>query len=172
MKRIVQKESAVLRRVAALVPLDQVGGMRIRKVIADMNESLDACDDGVALAAPQIGYSIRLFVVSGRYFDTQFRERTREEFERGERSANLVCVNPIISRRSAKKADLEEGCLSVRGRYGITKRSEKVTLVAYDETGKRFTRGASGLLAQVFQHEVDHLDGKLFIDHAKDITRT
>jgi len=65
------------------------------------------------------------------------------------------------------------GCLkvvfSVRWLYGLTFRSKKATITAYDENGKKFTRGASGLLAQIFQHETDHLNGILFIDHAKNI---
>jgi peptide deformylase len=59
--------------------------------------------------------------------------------------------------------------LSVRWLYGNTHRSKKATVTAYDEEVKKFTRGASGLLAQIFQHETDHLKGILFIDHAKDI---
>ena len=64
---------------------------------------------------------------------------------------------------------LVEGCLSVRWLYGSTHRSRKATITAYDEKGKKFQRGAAGLLAQIFQHETDHLKGVLFIDHAKDI---
>ena len=62
-----------------------------------------------------------------------------------------------------------EGCLSVRWLYGKTYRSKKAMIIAYDENGKRFQRGASGLLAQIFQHETDHLKGVLFTDHAKEI---
>ena len=64
---------------------------------------------------------------------------------------------------------MEEGCLSVRWLYGQVDRSERVTLRAYDEKGKKLERGASGLLAQIFQHEVDHLDGILFTDKATQI---
>ena len=70
---------------------------------------------------------------------------------------------------SREKEWMPEGCLSVRPLYGKTFRSVKATVVAYDENGKKFTRGASGLLAQIFQHETDHLKGILFIDHAKDV---
>ena len=65
--------------------------------------------------------------------------------------------------------DEEEGCLSVRWKYGKVKRAQKATISALDENGKQFERGASGILAQVFQHETDHLDGKLFIDLARDV---
>ena len=63
----------------------------------------------------------------------------------------------------------EEGCLSVRYLYGKVKRSVKATIEAYDENGKRHTFGASGLLAQIFQHEMDHLSGVLFTDTAIDV---
>ena len=62
-----------------------------------------------------------------------------------------------------------EGCLSLRWLYGNVNRKKKVTIVAYNEKGERFQRGASGLLAQIFQHENDHLDGILFTDKAKDV---
>ena len=82
---------------------------------------------------------------------------------------DLVFINPKISKLSREKEWLPEGCLSVRWLYGKTLRSKKAMITAYDENGKKFTRGASGLLAQIFQHETDHLNGILFIDHAKEI---
>ena len=66
---------------------------------------------------------------------------------------------------------MEEGCLSVRDIYGKVKRYQKATISAYDENGKKFTMGGSGLLAQVFQHECDHLEGVLFIDKAISIEK-
>jgi peptide deformylase len=62
---------------------------------------------------------------------------------------------------------MDEGCLSVRGVYGTTKRHERVTLSAFDTDGKKFQRSAGGLMAQIFEHEIDHLNGILFIDHAE-----
>ncbi|MFA6000113.1 MAG: peptide deformylase, partial [Candidatus Paceibacterota bacterium] len=82
---------------------------------------------------------------------------------------DLVFINPKISKMSKDKEWLMEGCLSVRPLYGKTWRSKKATITAYDENGKKFVRGASGLLAQIFQHETDHLNGILFIDHAKEV---
>jgi peptide deformylase len=81
-----------------------------------------------------------------------------------------VFINPQITKFSKEKKWMEgEGCLSVRWVYGKVERATKVTLRAYDEYGNVFERGASGLLAHIFQHEVDHLDGILFIDKAKDL---
>jgi peptide deformylase len=121
----------------------------------------------VAIAAPQIGESLRIFIVSGRAFDIE--KGIYDENAKKPKSEDLVCINPKIDRLSRDKADMDEGCLSVRYLYGKVKRSKKATVTAYNESGKKFTRGGSGLLAQIFQHETDHLDGVLFIDKAKDV---
>jgi peptide deformylase len=80
-----------------------------------------------------------------------------------------VYVNPEFSKKSRKRVHMDEGCLSVRGKYGTTLRFERATVRAKDEHGNVFERGAGGLLAQAFQHEIDHLDGILFIDQATDL---
>ena len=82
---------------------------------------------------------------------------------------DLVFINPRITRLSQKKVWLEEGCLSVRFQYGKMKRAAKVTVEAEDRNGQKFTWNGSGIMAQVFQHEIDHLDGILFTDKAIDI---
>ncbi len=82
---------------------------------------------------------------------------------------DLVCINPTLIKLSKQKKKVPEGCLSVRWLYGNVLRAEKATVEAYDEHGKKFTRGGSGLLAQIFQHETDHLNGILFIDTAEDV---
>ena len=143
-----------------------------------MAQALASQSDGVAIAAPQIGYSLRIFVVSGKIFEENFMREKIEPKEpppslplvKGEgKFKDLVFINPVISKLSRKKAWMPEGCLSVRPIYGKTYRSEKATVTAYDENGIKFVRGGSGLLAQIFQHETDHLNGILFIDHAKDM---
>ena len=83
--------------------------------------------------------------------------------------SDSVYINPEIKKLSKNKERLDEGCLSVRYLYGKVERSEKASIEAYDESGKKFKMGASGLLAQIFQHEVDHLNGILFTDKADDI---
>ena len=132
-----------------------------------MKAAMHKEDDAVAIAAPQIGVPLRIFIVSGKVF-LQKKENEPQE-EKQEISFDLVCINPELLKCSQKKKSVEEGCLSVRWLYGQVDRSEKATIRAYDEKGVRFTRGASGILAQIFQHEVEHLDGKLFIDKARNI---
>jgi len=138
-----------------------------------MKTALDSQQDGIAIAAPQIGESVRIFIVSEKVFDLSESVEARQEQQESlnpEKYQKLVFINPTITRLSRTKEFMEEGCLSVRWLYGKVKRSTKATVRAYDEKGELFERGASGILAQVFQHEIDHLDGVLFIDKAIDVT--
>ncbi len=160
---ILDKEAPVLREIAKSVPLNQVKSTKIQSVIKRMREALEGQEDGVAIAAPQIGVSLRIFVVSHRTFSliTKNNPETLSE--------DLVFINPEIIKVSKKKKKMEEGCLSVRWLYGQVERSEKVNVKALNERGEIFERGSSGLLAQIFQHEIDHLNGILFIDKATDM---
>lgn len=178
-KKILQKEEKVLRHIAQEVPVRDVKKSKIKKVLKKMSLALQSQNDGVAIAAPQIGYSLRIFIVSGKVFDKNFIANRQERFS-GEKKADdiqqikekpkdLVFINPKIYKLSREKEWMPEGCLSVRPLYGKTFRSKKASVTAYDENGKKISRGASGLLAQIFQHETDHLNGILFIDHAKDV---
>lgn len=160
---IVQDGNPILRAKAAPVGSKEFGTPALKKELRAMEEALDAEADGVALAAPQIGISKRIFIV--RY------DRMGPEPEEGEtRDPDVgVYINPEIVKRSRKRAEKDEGCLSVRGTYGKILRNERATVRAVDEHGVPFERGAGGLLAQAFQHEIDHLDGILFIDAATEL---
>src|SRR3989344_1028411 len=166
MTKILQRDAPVLREVSSSVPIKNIKSKRIQDVIDRMKEALHAEEDGVAIAAPQIGESLRIFVVSGKALAWTKKVRKPEEVEKFE---DLIFINPEITKSSKKKKSLEEGCLSVRYLYGKVERSDKVTLKAYTDMGKLVERGASGLLAQIFQHELDHLNGILFIDKAEDL---
>ncbi|KKQ85526.1 MAG: Peptide deformylase 2 [Parcubacteria group bacterium GW2011_GWF2_38_8] len=171
MKKIVQKEDKILREHTKEIPVGEITTPKIKKVLKEMSEALKSQSDGVAIAAPQIGYLLSTFVVSGKIFHKDF-VRGEKEFKKipeEEIQKNLIFINPKISKLSKEKEWLPEGCLSVRWLYGKNRRSKKATVTAYDENGKKFQRGASGLLAQIFQHETDHLRGVLFIDNAKDV---
>ncbi len=172
-KKILQKEEKVLRAIAKEVPLESIKTKKIQKILTEMTNALNSQDDGVAIAAPQIGYSLKIFIVSGKIFRKSFLKNEEENYldqnEEEETPKDLIFINPKISKLSRGKEWMPEGCLSVRWLYGKTFRSKKATIVAHDENGKKFTRGGSDLLAQIFQHENDHLNGILFIDHAKDI---
>ncbi len=164
MKAIVERDNPVLRKKAEAVAIPDIKSARIQKIIADMKESLASQDDGVALAAPQIGESLRIFVVAPRIIDVL--EETKKA-PKGD--LNLVYINPEIKKISRDRKFMEEGCLSIRHWYGKIKRASRATISAYDENGVPFERGGSGILAQIFQHETDHLNGILFVDNAKDL---
>lgn len=161
MTPIVQDGDPVLRKLAAPVPEALFGTQELRAIIADMSESLDAQPDGVALAAPQIGIPYRIFIV--RY------DRIAPPTEPALPADVGVYVNPEFVRSAKRRIDMDEGCLSVRGIYGKTRRHDRATVRAYTEEGIAFERGGGGILAQIFQHETDHLNGILFTDHATDL---
>lgn len=169
MQQILQRESPELRKISVPVPVEDISSPRIQDIIGRMKEALASQDDGVAIAAPQIGENVRIFIVSGKTLAMLAEKKETGEHDPKKSIAplpDLVFINPEITKQSKKTEWMEEGCLSVRYLYGRVKRSTKITVRAYDEKGMQFTRGGSGLLAQIFQHETDHLDGVLFIDKA------
>ena len=118
----------------------------IKKLVADMLETMHADPGRAGLAAPQIGVSLRVIVIG-------IPERE-----------DVVIINPEIVRRSGERL-LDEGCLSVPGYVGEIMRAETVTVKGRDITGKEMRLKADELLAQALEHEIDHLNGKLYIDH-------
>lgn len=127
-------------------PVDTVTP-RIQRLIDDMVDTMHAAD-GVGLAAPQVGVLRRIVVIE-----------TPDE-------GLFTLINPKIIAFSGEQ-ETEEGCLSVPGRWGITKRPMYVTVKALNRNGETVTVNGSGLLAKALCHEIDHLDGKLYIDIAK-----
>jgi peptide deformylase len=124
----------------------------IRRVVADMIETMYD-EVGIGLAAPQVGISLRLMVVGD--------EKNREA---------RALVNPIIAEQGGE-ITAEEGCLSLPGIFAPVTRAEWVRLEAHDLEGAPVSIRAKGLAARVFQHEMDHLDGVLFIDRLDAMTR-
>lgn len=114
--------------------------------------------NGVGLSANQIGLPYRLFVASVPDHDGNMKF--------------YAVFNPEIEKKDSEEIEIEEGCLSVPGIYGIVARSRKVVLVGFDKGGKVLKIKAWDLLARVFQHEVDHLNGHLFIDKAKNLEKS
>jgi peptide deformylase len=118
----------------------------IRKLIEDMLQTVRADPGRAALAAPQVGVSLRVIVI-----DIPGAE-------------GVVLINPEIVKRRGERA-VTEGCLSVPGYWGEVKRAEQVTVKGRDASGKEIRIKANDLLAQALEHEIDHLNGKLYIDH-------
>jgi peptide deformylase len=170
MQEIVQDGAPILRNIAPPVPEELFGSPELAKIIQDMKNALDPEIEGVALAAPQIGIPYRIFIVR--------KDRTVTPPPLGEGGTPPlptpeyeVYINPEIKKTSRKRAKLDEGCLSVRGIYGTTNRHERVTICARGVDGSKTERGGGGLMAQIFEHEIDHLNGILFIDHAEHLIK-
>ncbi|HEY4477541.1 MAG TPA: peptide deformylase [Candidatus Paceibacterota bacterium] len=165
---IVQAGDPVLRGTAKAVAKKDIGSAKINKIIARMKKALAAEDFGVAIAAPQIGEPLRIFVIAGKAFEPVLKE-DQKPLDGGPKQSTLpdhVFINPELARLSKKKKEMSEGCLSVRGKYGTVMRHEKATVKALDENGKPFIYNSSGLIGHIFQHECDHLDGILYTDKA------
>ena len=138
----------ILRTVAELVPAVTP---EIKQIIADMVESMWH-QVGIGLAAPQVGISLRIVVMDD-----------------GKGGASAL-INPAISDRGGSVRE-EEGCLSLPGIFADVERNKWVRVSAQDEAGQPISFEAQGLRAKVIQHEIDHLDGVLFIDHLPPVAR-
>lgn len=157
---IVEKGHKALAQKAKEVPKDLFGTAKLKDIVNRMSASLRTTEHGVAIAANQIALPYRIFVVRG--FVLEGKERSDEDADR-------AFINPKIVKLSRKKELMDEACLSVPGYHGTIKRALQSTVRAYDEEGIRFERGASGLLAQIFQHECDHLEGILYVEKAEEV---
>ncbi len=175
---IIQEPDKVLRTKSDNLELREIKSDSIQKLIRDMSDTLRSVDVGIGLAASQVGKPLRLFLVSEEAKDENKAEEVgTEKYNKAHAKAGrLVFINPEIKKISKSAHVLPEGCLSVNDKkgeliYGKVPRHDKVSVSAYDENGKKFTLGAKGLLAQVIQHEIDHLEGILFIDRAIEIRK-
>jgi len=126
-------------------------GKSVKKLIADMRETLHAEEGRVGLAAPQVGVSLRAAVIC-----------LPEEDE------DIILINPEVVRRKGQRL-VSEGCLSVPGYVGQLYRSETVTVKGLDLNGRSVRIKGEGLLAQALEHEIDHLNGVLYIDHMENM---
>lgn len=118
----------------------------IQKLIGDMIETVRSVPGRVGLAAPQVGVSLRVIVI----------ELPEEE--------GIVLVNPEIVKKTGERS-IDEGCLSIPGYVGQVKRAESITVKGRNRNGKAIRIKADGLLAQALEHEIDHVNGVLYIDH-------
>ncbi|MCY4539836.1 MAG: peptide deformylase [Chloroflexi bacterium] len=158
---VIQPDNPVLRRQAARI---NDFGAPLQDLINNMYETMiDA--EGVGLAGPQVARSLRLVLV--RLPDD---EDSRESY--GDDAGKLyVVANPKISKRSPDTISGVEGCLSLPGLLGDVERHQSIEVTGQDRNGNPMCLQASNWLARVFQHEIDHLDGKLFIDVATSVWR-
>lgn len=165
---ILQYPNKILRRKSASVPLNEIKKPKVQTLIEEMKKVLFASAEkgGVALAAPQIGYNSRIFIILEKLIKISKDESVEKTSEKQEAEPEkfVVFINSEIIKKSKKKKIMEEGCLSVNGVQGKVKRPEKITVKAFDENGKEFKISATGIMSQAIEHEIDHLDGVLFLD--------
>jgi len=124
----------------------------IKKLISNMIETLHSVPGRVGLAAPQVGFPLRVIVIG------------LPEAE------DIVLINPEIVRRKGERL-IDEGCLSVPGYFGQVNRAESVTVKGRDQNGKETRIRAEGLLAQALEHEIDHINGVLYLDHVESMDK-
>ncbi len=149
---IVKEPEKILREQARPLSAEEMNTPRLHKLVKDMISTMYE-SKGVGLAAPQIGLSERIIVIG---------EPEKEPFG---------VINPQIAKRSFGANDSEEGCLSVPGTWGIVRRSNSVTVTGFNPDGTPFRKTARGFEATIFQHEIDHVNGILFVDKAKRIAK-
>lgn len=158
MAKLVPENHPALHQIAEEITPAEIEDGTAAKIIKDLRHALTTYNvDGytaIAIAAPQIGVSKRIFIIEDQSDDR-------------DTVPSLIAINPILTKVSKKTHLVGEGCLSVPDYYGEVRRHKNVTMRALDETGKEYERGAGGLLAQIMQHEIDHLDGILFTDRAE-----
>ncbi|MFA4831437.1 MAG: peptide deformylase [Patescibacteria group bacterium] len=157
MLRIITVPNKILRQRSAEIDRDFLLSAETKKLIKEMIETMYV-GDGIGLAAPQIGKNIRICVIG--------KEAHPEKLK------NTVLINPTWQKTSRKYATEVEGCLSIPKTWGKVKRWKNIHLEAYDVEFNPLSFDANGYFARVIQHEVDHLDGILFIDKAKGVYMT
>lgn len=157
MAKLVDRNHPALHTMAEEITAEDFSSGTVAKIVKDLHAALaDYSVEGftpVAIAAPQIGCSKRMFLIASPEDDTEL--------------PNLVAINPVITQTSKKTQLVGEGCLSLPDLYGEVYRYKNVTFRAQDETGASYERNTGTLLAQIVQHEIDHLDGILFTDRAE-----
>ena len=141
---IITHPNKILRNKSKEVKIEFLDTKKFKTLLANMTETMFK-KDGIGLAAPQIGENIRMLIINTK-------------------DGPKILINPTITKKSIFKEIGEEGCLSLPGYYGKVKRHKKITCAYTNEDGSKKKIEASGLMARVIQHEIDHLDGILFID--------
>lgn len=139
----------------------------VQQLIEKMYES-----DGVGIAASQVGKNIRLCIIGKSALQIDYKTRsgnTRFKKANLDPNSDLILVNPIWTKTTIKKDWDNEGCLSVPKTYGKVRRYKNISVKALNKDGQEINFEANNFFARVIQHEIDHLDGVLFIDKAKDI---
>jgi len=152
-----KKEEKFLRTPTKAFNFNKFSKKEIRELIKEMRKTMKE-KEGVGLSANQVGLNFKMFIA--------------EIPDKNGKKKFYVIFNPELEKESEEKEIGIEGCLSVPDMIGEVKRTKKITVAGYDKNGKKIKVKAFGFLARVFQHEIDHLNGILFIDKAKKLFET
>jgi len=160
---IVQTGDPVLRRVGRELSVEEIKSSAIQRLIESMRDTMRAAP-GVGLAAPQIGESIQLAVIEDR--SEYIQDASAEQLEERNRSVIEfhVIVNPKITLLGDASAEFFEGCLSIEGYQAVVPRAYRVRVQCLNEKAEPLIIDAEGWYARILQHEIDHLNGNLYID--------
>ena len=163
MVTILTKDNPLLRKVATEIAHNDFASEKLENIKQDLHAGLQQEKYGVAIAAPQIGHSVRMFLLDLKTIQAEqiFASITDNRY--------CYIINPKITQVSKKMRRSVEGCLSVPGKVGTVLRHQKITLDFFDEAGNKHTLQVQDFLASVMQHEYDHLDGILYIDKAEEV---
>lgn len=169
--KIVQAGDPVLRRQGRPLTREEISSPSIQRLIEEMRDTMREAP-GVGLAAPQIGESIQLAVIEDRA--EYINDLPEEELAERQRSAIPfhVIINPQLSFLDSSSAQFFEGCLSLEGLGAIVDRALNVRVECLNERGDEVTINAHGWYARILQHEIDHLNGTLYVDRMKSRTLT
>ena len=168
-REVLKMGNPTLRVKASPVSLEELKTPEFKQLIQDMFETMEE-EDGIGIAAPQIGISKQVAIVgipneNPRYPAAEEEDQDEPEFE------VLVVVNPTVTVTNPEKSGFWEGCLSVPGLRGYVERPKAIKVEYTDLEGKSQVIDADGFAATVFQHELDHLDGVLYVDKVLDKTK-
>ena len=168
---IVQAGDPVLRKVARTMSVDEIKSRATQELIALMRETMRAAP-GVGLAAPQIGEALQLAVIEDRidYLEDIPPEKLAD-LKRSPVDFHVI-INPVLTIVGDTRVEFFEGCLSVAGFAAVVSRAESVRVECLNERAEPITINAKGWYARILQHEIDHLNGTLYIDrmHSRSFT--
>ncbi|MBV1876482.1 MAG: peptide deformylase [Pseudomonadales bacterium] len=159
-KEIARMGDPILRKVATPYPINKIGSFEFNQLVQDMQETLHFAQ-GIGLAAPQIKVSSQLVVIEIKDTSSRYGEIPAIPFS--------VYINPTINVINAETKGYWEGCLSVPGMMGFVERPQHIVINYLDQQANSQSLELKGFLATVFQHEFDHLQGKLYVDQLKDM---
>ena len=158
---IIRMGHPTLRLEAAPYPRDKIGSPEYQQLISDMQDTLEE-SGGIGLAAPQINESVQVVVIEVPEEGTRYGET--------EALGNTIYINPSIRVVNEETAGYWEGCLSVPGMMGFVERPQHIVVDYINDSNEEVQIELKEFLATVFQHELDHLFGRLYIDHIKDMS--